>query len=90
VSLEKIIADFKAEFPGWWWSVGECQLSCDATVGPTTVAPDSWLLDLWEFDAGFDGDIPQPSTVEAALLNAIERARAARSSALARKLGAMA
>ena len=78
MSLEKIIADFKDEFPGWWWSIGECQVSCDATVGPTTAAPDAHLLKLPEFDFGFDGDLRQPSTVEDALLDAINLAREAR------------
>ncbi len=81
MSLDKIIADFKAEFPGWWWSVGECQISCDATVGPTTVAPDAYLLQHRLFDEGFHGDLIQAATVEDALLNAINVARTARKTA---------
>lgn len=84
MNLQEIIADFKQEFPGWWWSVGECQVSCDATVGPTTEAPDANLLFIKAFDEGFDGDLRQPSTVEAALLNAIAIARDARRAALQR------
>lgn len=86
-NLLDIISEFKAEFPGWWWSVGECHVSCDATVGPTTEAPDAWLLQNREFDEGFQGDLRQPTTVENALLNAISIARQARSAALTDREG---
>ncbi len=62
ILLSDLIVAFKKEFPGWWWSVGECQVSCDATVGPTPVSPDAGLLAFRIFDEGFDGDIHQPST----------------------------
>lgn len=67
--LEEAIRRFKADLPGWWFSVCECQVSCDASCGPTSesehialvAAPDD------DFGAGFHVDLPQPSTLAQAL-----------------------
>src|SRR3546814_1504069 len=66
--LEQAIADFKAALPGWWFSVCECQVSCDASCAPTRESPDIALIEHDErFDLGFDADLPQPSTLAKAL-----------------------
>ena len=78
MTLEQALADFKAEFPGWWWSVGECYVSCDATVAPDRYGADDDLLQHRLFDNGFRVDLRQPSTVVDALLSVTEKARAAR------------
>src|SRR3546814_15729763 len=60
--------DFKAALPGWWFSVCECQVSCDASCAPTRESPDIALIEHDErFDLGFDADLPQPSTLAQAL-----------------------
>lgn len=76
--LEATIAAFKAEFPGWWYSLGECQVSCDASCAPTSETIDIARLARDErFDSGFHADLAQPSTLAAALRNAMAQARAA-------------
>src|SRR3546814_14222933 len=58
--LEQAIADFKAALPGWWFSVCECQVSCDASCAPTRERPDIALIEHDErFDLGFDADLPR-------------------------------
>src|SRR3546814_10908957 len=60
--------DFKAALPGWWFSVCECQVSCDASCAPTRESPDIALIEHDErLDLGFDADLPQPSTLAKAL-----------------------
>ena len=76
--LEATIAAFKSEFPGWWYSVGECQLSCDASCAPTGDSIDINRIDLDDrFDAGFHADLPQPSTLADALRDVMKQAREA-------------
>lgn len=67
--LEAAIAEFKAVLPGWWFSVCECQVSCDASCAPTRDVPTlrELLLIDHRFDTGFHIDLPQPSTLAAAL-----------------------
>lgn len=82
--LEATIAEFKAKLPGWWYSVCECQVSCDASCAPTTESPHISLIKPREkglsarfddpFDSGFHADIPQPSTLAEALRNVMEQA----------------
>lgn len=69
---------FKALLPGWWYSVCECSVSCDASCGPDRQGPDADLLAVDEFDGGFHADIPQPSTLAQALSAVTALARAAR------------
>lgn len=84
--LEAAIARFKSDLPGWWFSVGECQVSCDASCAPTTETPHIALIQRAgdTFDGGFHADLAQPSSMAAALddvrrqaLEAIAERRAA-------------
>lgn len=74
--LEAAIADFKAALPGWYYMVCECQVSCDATVAPTTDTQDINLIRHSgdDFDAGFRVDLAQPSTLAEALRSAMKLA----------------
>lgn len=85
--LEAAILDFKLEFPGWWYSVCECQVSCDATIAPTTESEDIKFIDPREaayggegcpFNEGFSVDLPQPSTLADALRHVMRMAREAK------------
>jgi hypothetical protein len=70
IGLEDAIAAFKAALPGYWFTVGECQVSADASCGPTRESPDIALIPLdRRFDGGFHVDLPQPATMADALLN---------------------
>lgn len=73
--LEATILEFKQKLPGWWYSIGECQVSCDASCAPTTESPDINLIDRDSaFDSGFHVDLHQPSTLAEALRYVMERA----------------
>lgn len=75
IGLEAAIAEFKAKLPGWWYSVCECQVSCDATCAPTKESPHaSWATEDRRFDHGFDADLPQPSTLADALRDVMNQA----------------
>jgi hypothetical protein len=76
--FEQALEAFKTEFPGWWWKVGECHVSCDATISPDRYGPDEDLMAHRFFDDGFSVDLRQPSTVADALLAAMKIARNAR------------
>lgn len=66
--LEAAIAEFKAALPGWWFSVGECQVSCDASCAPTPESEHIALVEVGNaFDHGSHADLAQPSTLAAAL-----------------------
>lgn len=66
--LEEVIRRFKADLPGWWFTVGECQVSCDASCAPTSESEHIALLGTDpRFDNGFMVDLPQPSTLAQAL-----------------------
>ena len=68
VGLERAIAEFKAKLPGWWYTVGECQVSADASCAPTTESDDIKLIPRdCRFDDGFHADLTQPSTPADAL-----------------------
>lgn len=70
--LSEAIAEFRLKLPGWWFTVGECSVSCDATVGPDFASCPEWML--IEFDEGFDCDLRQPSTLAEALRGATNAA----------------
>lgn len=74
--LEATIAEFKAALPGWWYSVCECQVSCDASCAPTVEAEEvKWIEkagDCW--DSGFHADLAQPSTLAEALRDVMRQA----------------
>lgn len=73
--LEAAIVLFKASLPGWWFTVGECQVSADASCGPTRESPDIALIPKDErFDSGFHVDLPQPATMADALRVVMEEA----------------
>ena len=76
--IEAAIETLQRELPGWWWSLGNCHVSADATIGPDLAGPDAGLLVLKEFDEGIDGSLCHPATVAEALLNAIDLAKAAK------------
>lgn len=85
--LEAAILDFKLEFPGWWYSVCECKVSCDATIAPTSDSADTALIyesklgdgkEGCPFDSGFTVDLPQPSTLSEALRHVMRMAREAK------------
>ncbi len=75
MTIDEAVKVLHAELPGWWWKVGECHVSCDATIAPDRGGPDDELLTFEEFDQGFDCDLRQPATVAEALLGAIARAK---------------
>lgn len=52
------IEEFERRLPGWWWSIGICSVSADASCGPDIAGPDADLLDYESrvFDEGFDCD----------------------------------
>jgi hypothetical protein len=80
--LVPAIKRLRRELPGWLFTVGECQVSCDATVFPMGDECDSDLLNHRDieprFDSGFDCDLRQPSTLAEALNGAIDDALEAR------------
>jgi hypothetical protein len=87
MTLDRAIEAFKAEFPGWWFKVGECRMSCDAEIGldkhdlgPSGIHLDEDLTRYRYFDGSdeFSVDLPQPSTVADALLYVMALARTAR------------
>jgi hypothetical protein len=80
--LEAAIAEFKAELPGWWYSICECQVSCDASCAPTTETADIDLIEVNPaFDSGFHADLRQPSTLAEALRDVMAQAREAKAAA---------
>jgi hypothetical protein len=73
--LEEAIRLFKATLPHWWYSVGECQVSADASCGPTTDSPHITLIERDDrFDGGFHADLEQPATLAEALRDVMEQA----------------
>jgi hypothetical protein len=54
--LAETIVEFGAKLPGWWWSVGCCSVSRDASCGPDRNGPDADLLADRELDAGIHHD----------------------------------
>lgn len=73
--LEAAIIEFKTALPGWWYSVCECQVSCDASCAPTVESPDIMLIERdRDFDTGFHADLRQPSTMAEALRDVMRQA----------------
>src|SRR5258705_137771 len=78
------IAYFNSRLPGWWFSVGACHVSADATVAPDTAGADDILFRTGDndvtkfFDRGFDVDLHPPATMADALVRATDLAVAAR------------
>lgn len=79
IGIEAVIARFRRELPDWWYSLGECQVSCDASCSPTSLSEDIDLIPMDpRFDHGFHADVPQPSELKTALLIVLHDAKAAR------------
>jgi len=74
--LEAAIIEFKERLPGWWYSVCECQVSCDASCAPTSESEHVHLIQdsADPFDNGFHADLRQPSTLAEALRNVMHQA----------------
>ena len=83
-ALALAIERVERELPGWWWSVGACHVSSDASVwtqGRASVGPEpqsvlGYILDDPVCDAGFHNDLAQPSSCADALNGAIAMALA--------------
>lgn len=78
MTLDEAIAKFRAELPGWWWTIGDCSVSADASCGPDRNGPDADLLGLRVFDDGFHCDVRQPASPIDSLLNVLEQGKAER------------
>ena len=59
-NLAKVVAEFEAMLPGWWWSVGMCSVGAHASCAIDGNGAASHLLDDIKsghpFDAGFHED----------------------------------
>lgn len=61
IELANVIAEFRRKLPDWWFTVGSCSVSRDASCGPDLNGRDAYLL-LTEdrvFDEGFHHDDPE-------------------------------
>jgi len=78
MTLDQAVTLFTKELPGWWWSVGDCEISAHASCGPNRSGPDGNLIDIEStvFDSGFHVDLRQPSAPAQVLLNVLEQAKA--------------
>lgn len=79
--LHWAVAALRHAMPGWWFSVGLCALSGDASIGPDFRAPNApskAIID--KYDAGFHADL-QPGDglrrMARALLHCIVQAKQA-------------
>lgn len=80
--LPEAIAEFRAALPGWWFTVGSCSVSRDASCGPDNAYCDKDTLAA--FDSGFHcDDQASGSTIAGALRNVTAQAAAV----AARKVG---
>jgi len=73
--LQTAIIEFEKALPGWWYSLGICSVSRDASCGPDPKGPDAALLKMRKFDSGFNCDDHHPdSTMADALRNVMAQA----------------
>jgi len=73
--LQTAIMEFEKTLPGWWYSLGICSVSRDASCGPDSKGPDAALLKMRKFDSGFHCDDHHPdSTMADALRNVMGQA----------------
>ena len=78
--IEQVIANFRAALPNWWYSLGDCQVSCDASCAPTRESDDIDLIERDDrFNTGFHADLPQPSKLIFALTHVMHSALEAKS-----------
>jgi hypothetical protein len=89
--LTAAIAYFNEKLPGWWFSVGACHVSADATVAPDSAGADADALFhsgdrtvTAFFDTGFEVDLHPPATMADSLIRATDLAKAARDAYLIR------
>lgn len=77
--LEEMIMEFKTTLPGWWYSMGECEVSCHASCAPTVESPHiHFIREAGDpFDAGFHADLRQPSYLWEALQDVMLQATSA-------------
>lgn len=81
--LPAAIAYFHSKLPGWWFSVGACHVSADASIAPDSAGQDDWIYKepdavvRW-FDEGFHADLYPPATMADALIHTTNMAYAAR------------
>lgn len=76
--LTAAIKYFHEQLPGWWFSVGSCHVSADASCAPDTAGCDGDLVELKFFDEGFDVDLHPPATMADALRRVTDIAKDAR------------
>lgn len=78
--LSEAIKTFEEKLPDWWWSVGHCMVSRDASCGPDRQGKDAYLLKLPArlFDEGFHADLVD-GTLADALLDVMQQALDAKS-----------
>lgn len=67
--LVEAIAEFRTALPGWWFTVGSCSLSRDASIGPDRAHCDRATLDA--FDIGFHVDDETPGSTLATALRTV-------------------
>src|SRR3954454_1919353 len=73
--LQAAIMEFEKTLPGWWYTLGICSVSRDASCGPDVNGPDADLLRIREFDEGFHCDDRNPnSTIADALRDVMAQA----------------
>ena len=56
-ALVAAIERFERDLPGWWYSLGTCSISRDASCGPEMTACDRHLLAHAPFNQGFHADL---------------------------------
>lgn len=76
--LSEAMTEFRAALPGWWFSLGECSVSADASCGPDRCGVDAYLLKQLLFDGGFHADLDQPATLAEALRDVTQQALVAK------------
>lgn len=75
MTIEKAITEFRAKLQGWWWSIGDCSVSADASCGPDKSGTDFDLLYIDDdriFDEGFHVDLTKPASPADALLHVMK------------------
>lgn len=87
--LEGVIAEFRKVLPGWWFTIGDCYVSADSSVGPDPNAPlwpgydiDALISIDQRFDSGFHCDIKHPFTMAQSMRINVCEAKAALNAAL--------
>lgn len=78
--LAAAIAEFEDKLPDWWWSIGSCSVSRDASCGPDRNGRDADLLELEPFHEPFTVD-DREGTVADSLRWVMEDALKARAAA---------